>query len=85
MEFLFVVDPKKEAEMKKISDATTLKYKALFGQWLVRMAGLNPGNLLDLAAYTSALTAQAYKEIVTEASSQRLFLEPEEAEVTETS
>jgi len=84
-QFLFVVNPTKEAEMKVISDKVAKKYAHLFGAWYVKMQGLNADNILEMAAYTSALTATAYAEIVQEASASDIFMDESDAEVTHTS
>jgi len=84
-QFLFVVNPAKETEMKVISDKVARKYAHLFAAWYVKMQGLNADNILEMAAYTSALTATAYAEIVQEASESDIFMDESDAEVTHTS
>lgn len=84
-EVIFVVDPKKEKEFKKISDSVSLKYKHLFTEWYMKIQGLKPSNVLEMADYTSKLTAAAYKEMVEQAASQDIFLDEDHGEVSSTS
>lgn len=84
-EVIFVVDPKKEKEFKEISDSVALKYQHLFIKWYKKIQGLNPSNVLEMADYTSNLTAAAYKEMVEKAASQDIFLDEAHGEVSSTS
>ncbi|NJN38348.1 MAG: hypothetical protein HC790_05765 [Acaryochloridaceae cyanobacterium CSU_3_4] len=84
-EFIFVVNPKKESEFKEVSAQVQLKYQNLFKKWYIAMQKLTPDNILEMANYTSNLTAEAYKTIVTAAAEQDVFLDEAQGEVSRTS
>ncbi|WP_258040741.1 DUF4157 domain-containing protein [Pseudanabaena sp. BC1403] len=81
-EFIFVVNPNKEQEFKNVSDRVKIKYQHLFTEWWKKMQELSPDNILEMADYTSNLTAEAYREIIEEASKQDIFLDEEHGEVS---
>lgn len=85
-EFLFVLKPGMEQKMKIINDQLALTYQKEFTTWWLKMQGLKPDNILEMADYTSQLTAQPYQELIDMAVKGNVeFLSEQDGEVSKTS